>query len=37
MKEGGMGYGSINHPVDRTGVRLNGVIGDACQLRQDRR
>ena len=31
MKESGMGYGSINHPVDRDPVcGFNGVIGDAC-------
>lgn len=31
MKEAGMGYGSINHPVDRDGVcGYNGIIGDVC-------
>ncbi len=31
MKESGMGYGSINHPVDRDPVcGYNGIIGDAC-------
>ena len=31
MKESGIGYGSINHPVDRDPVcGYNGVIGDAC-------
>lgn len=31
MKESGMGYGSINHPVDRDPVcGYNGIIGDCC-------
>ena len=31
MKETGIGYGSINHPVDRDPVcGYNGVIGDTC-------
>ena len=31
MKESGMGYGSINHPVDRDPVcGYNGIIGDSC-------
>ncbi len=31
MKESGIGYGSINHPVDRDPVcGYNGVIGDNC-------
>ena len=31
MKEAGIGYGSINHPVDRDPVcGFNGVIGDVC-------
>ncbi len=31
MKEAGVGYGSINHPVDRDPVcGYNGVIGDTC-------
>ncbi|MDR1873993.1 MAG: anaerobic ribonucleoside triphosphate reductase [Synergistaceae bacterium] len=31
MKEAGVGYGSINHPVDRDPVcGYTGVIGDAC-------
>ncbi len=31
MKEQGVGYGSINHPIDRDSVcGYNGVIGDAC-------
>ncbi|MEA4968957.1 MAG: anaerobic ribonucleoside triphosphate reductase [Candidatus Pelethousia sp.] len=31
MKEAGIGYGSINHPVDRDGVcGYNGIIGDTC-------
>lgn len=31
MKEAGVGYGSINHPVDRDGVcGYNGIIGDVC-------
>ena len=31
MKESGIGYGSINHPVDRDPVcGYTGVIGDAC-------
>ncbi len=31
MKESGIGYGSINHPVDRDPVcGYNGVIGDTC-------
>ena len=26
-----MGYGSVNHPVDRDPVcRYNGIIGDSC-------
>lgn len=31
MKESGIGYGSINHPVDRDPVcGYNGIIGDEC-------
>ena len=31
MKEAGIGYGSINHPVDRDPVcGFNGIIGDRC-------
>ena len=31
MKEQGVGYGSINHPVDRDPIcGYNGVIGDVC-------
>ncbi len=31
MKESGMGYGSINHPVDRDPeCGFNGIIGDEC-------
>jgi anaerobic ribonucleoside-triphosphate reductase len=31
MKESGIGYGSINHPVDRDPVcGYTGIIGDAC-------
>ncbi len=31
MKESGMGYGSINHPVDRDPIcGYNGIIGDSC-------
>ncbi|MDP4153397.1 MAG: anaerobic ribonucleoside triphosphate reductase [Bacillota bacterium] len=31
MKECGVGYGSINHPVDRDPVcGYNGIIGDTC-------
>ena len=31
MKESGVGYGSINHPVDRDPVcGYNGIIGDSC-------
>ena len=31
MKENGIGYGSINHPVDRDPVcRYTGIIGDCC-------
>lgn len=31
MKEAGIGYGSINHPVDRDPVcGFNGIINDAC-------
>ena len=31
MKECGIGYGSINHPVDRDPVcGFNGIIGDVC-------
>ena len=31
MKEAGVGYGSINHPVDRDPVcGYNGIIGDTC-------
>lgn len=31
MKESGIGYGSINHPVDRDPVcGFNGIIGDRC-------
>ncbi len=33
MKESGVGYGSINHPVDRDPIcGYNGVIGDTCPL-----
>jgi ribonucleoside-triphosphate reductase len=33
MKECGVGYGSINHPVDRDPIcGYNGVIGDTCPL-----
>ena len=33
MKESGIGYGSINHPVDRDPIcGYNGVIGDSCPL-----
>ena len=33
MKESGIGYGSINHPVDRDPIcGYNGVIGDTCPL-----
>ena len=33
MKESGIGYGSINHPVDRDPVcGYNGVIGDTCPM-----
>lgn len=31
MKESGMGYGSINHPVDRDPIcGYNGIIGERC-------
>jgi ribonucleoside-triphosphate reductase len=31
MKESGIGYGAINHPVDRDPVcGFNGIIGDRC-------
>ncbi len=31
MKESGIGYGAINHPVDRDPVcGYNGIIGDTC-------
>ena len=31
MKEAGIGYGSINHPVDRDPVcGYTGIIGDVC-------
>ena len=31
MNECGIGYGSINHPVDRDPVcGYNGIIGDTC-------
>ncbi len=31
MKEQGVGYGSVNHPVDRDPVcGYNGIIGDKC-------
>jgi len=31
MKESGVGYGSINHPVDRDPVcGYNGIIGESC-------
>ena len=31
MKESGIGYGSINHPVDRDPVcGFKGIIHDAC-------
>ena len=31
MKEQGIGYGSVNHPVDRDPVcGYNGIIGDTC-------
>lgn len=31
MKECGMGYGSVNHPVDRDPIcGYNGIIGDRC-------
>jgi ribonucleoside-triphosphate reductase len=31
MKEAGIGYGSINHPVDRDPIcGFNGIIGDSC-------
>ncbi len=33
MKECGIGYGSINHPVDRDPVcGYNGIIGDICPM-----
>ena len=33
MKESGIGYGSINHPVDRDPVcGYTGIIGDTCPL-----
>ena len=31
MKENGIGYGSVNHPVDRDPVcGFSGIIGDQC-------
>ena len=31
MKEQGIGYGSVNHPVDRDPVcGYTGIIGDKC-------
>ena len=31
MKESGIGYGSVNHPVDRDPVcGFTGIIGDVC-------
>ena len=31
MHDTGVGYGSINHPVDRDPVcGFNGIIGDSC-------
>ena len=31
MKDSGIGYGSVNHPVDRDPVcGFNGIIGDTC-------
>ena len=31
MKESGVGYGSVNHPVDRDPVcGFNGIIDDVC-------
>ena len=31
MKEKGIGYGAINHPIDRDPVcGYNGIIGDVC-------
>ena len=31
MKESGIGYGSVNHPVDRDPVcGFTGIIGDTC-------
>ena len=31
MKEAGIGYGSVNHPVDRDPVcGYNGIIDDVC-------
>jgi len=31
MKESGVGYGSINHPIDRDCIcGYNGIIGDVC-------
>ena len=31
MKESGIGYGSVNHPVDRDPVcGFNGIIGEEC-------
>ncbi|MDR3644549.1 MAG: anaerobic ribonucleoside triphosphate reductase, partial [Clostridia bacterium] len=31
MKESGVGYGSVNHPVDRDpACGFNGIIGDTC-------
>ena len=33
MKEQGIGYGSINHPVDRDPVcGFTGIIGDTCPM-----
>jgi len=33
MKQSGIGYGSVNHPVDRDPVcGYNGIIGDRCPM-----
>lgn len=33
MKEQGIGYGAINHPVDRDPVcGYTGIIGDKCPM-----
>ena len=40
MHDAGIGYGSINHPVDRDPVcGYNGIIGDSCPKcgRQEKR